>query len=163
MTLPASFPLSMSQIATELGLSLPLSINHPWVLLLAGKTALPVSFSEFLGKSGHYTGSSQIQQAGTFEYFVTFTGAAFFNSSIIEISETPAGGITVFTSQGSHAVQNPLKILVKDNTTGQSAILTQVPSTGNGLIGLQWQLNPGSVGIFGNVGQTHNFTILPSN
>lgn len=46
----------MSDVAAEIGLSLPLSLNHPTVLTLAGKSGLPVSMSDLLGKSGGYTG-----------------------------------------------------------------------------------------------------------
>lgn len=163
MTLPSSPPLSGSQVATELGLSLPLAMNHAWILLLSGKYSLPISFSDLLGKSGNCGGSAQIQQSGNFDFFASFSNIPFFNCSIIEIEESTSGGLVVYSAQGSYAAQNPAKILVKDNTTGQSAVVPQLSGTGNGLIGLQWQLKPGGIGIFGAAGQTHNFTIYPSN
>jgi len=163
VTLPSSFPLSMSQVATELGTTLPLSVSNPWILLLSGKYALPISFSDLLGKSGRYDGSAQINQSGQFDCFVSLPNVPFFNCSIIEIEESTANGLVVYCAQGSHSVQNPLKILVKDNTTGQSVVLAQVSGTGNGLIGLQWQANPGAIGMLNDIGQTHSFTILPSN
>lgn len=163
MTLPASFPLSMSQIATELGLSLPLSINNAWVLLLSGKGALPVSFSDLLGKSGRFDGASNIQEADSFDYFAPLPNVQFFGSALTSIDESSANGLSVFTQRGSLAAHNPSKILVKDNTTGQSAVLSQVPGTGTLTVALQWNVKPGSIGIFGNAGQSHSFTILPSN
>lgn len=54
MTLPSSFPLSMSQVAAELGKSLPLSLLNPDVVALAGKSGPPVSFSDLLGKSSGF-------------------------------------------------------------------------------------------------------------
>ena len=51
MTLPASFPLSMSQVATELGVALPLSLDAANVRSLAGVATGPISFSNLLGKS----------------------------------------------------------------------------------------------------------------
>lgn len=53
MTLPASFPLSMSQVAAELGTTLPLSLLDPSVVALAGKSGPPVSMSDLLGKSAN--------------------------------------------------------------------------------------------------------------
>lgn len=164
MTLPASFPLSMSQVAAELGLSLPLSINHPWVILLSGNAsppALPVSFSQLLGQSGNYQFSGLIQQNGNFDYFVGLGENIFFGSLLDSLHEGSATGVIVYTINSS-AIANPQKIIVTNKTENKSAVLSQVPGTGTGGVNLQWQLLSGSIGIFGNAGQTHNFTIYPS-
>ncbi|MCA8203202.1 hypothetical protein LGM71_19300 [Burkholderia sp. AU33545] len=155
MTLPASFPLSMSQIATELGLSLPLSINHPWVIALAGKSALPVSFSDLLGKSGRWDGAAtavslpggvSIQSinaaffGGVISYaiFVTFGNANQFE---IGFSSPPnySGNLKIFNNT--------------DSTT--SAVLTKTNST-------TWD---SATGLSNNVivlGVNKSYTILPS-
>jgi hypothetical protein len=66
MTLPASFPLSMSQVATELGVALPLSLNAPNVLTLAGLGAPPISMSNLLGKSNFTPVTNTYSAAGSF-------------------------------------------------------------------------------------------------
>lgn len=52
MTLPASGPISMSDIAAELGISAQgLSLGDSRVRALAGKPSGPISFSDLYGKS----------------------------------------------------------------------------------------------------------------
>lgn len=52
MTLQASFPLDMSDVATELGIALPLNLRAASVMELAGVSGgSPISFSQLLGKS----------------------------------------------------------------------------------------------------------------
>ena len=52
MTLPASGPISMSQVAAELGISATgLSLNDSRVRALAGKPSGAISFADLLGKS----------------------------------------------------------------------------------------------------------------
>lgn len=51
MTLPASFPLTMTQIATELGTTLPLNLLHADVRALAEQPSGDVAYSDLLGKS----------------------------------------------------------------------------------------------------------------
>lgn len=156
MTLPASFPLSMSQIATELGLSLPLSINHAWVIALADKSSLPVSFSDLLGKSGRWDGvkiaasppaGSQIQSINTPFFggtlstatFVTFGGANQFEISFSVPPTTYAGN---------------LKIV--NNTDGQtSAVLTKTNST-------TWDSVGGLTNTVIIAGVSKNYSILPA-
>lgn len=56
MTLPTSGPIGLAQIATELGLGMPLSLTDPRVLALAGKSAPPVTMpTDFYGKSAGAT------------------------------------------------------------------------------------------------------------
>jgi hypothetical protein len=58
MTLPATGTLSMSQIATELGLSQTgLSLNHSWIRALAQRPSGSVSYSSLRGQSGHFSGT----------------------------------------------------------------------------------------------------------
>jgi hypothetical protein len=162
VTLPASFPLSMSQVATELGRSLPLSMNDPMVLALASKPNLPASFSDLLGQSGHVNANGTVQQFGTFDYRVNFTGTPFFS---------PIGGY-ISTLQESTTSQNLAvfstdlhpswtgKILVTNTSLGRSLKLSFV---GNGQWGGPSGGGAGGIGIFANAGATYNFTIYPSN
>lgn len=157
MTLPASFPLSMSQIATELGLSLPLSLTHPWVLLLNGGGP-PVSFSQLLGLTGRFDGNEVITGSG-FNYAVSLGGAPFFSGTLNGLSETTASAnLQLVASSAPNWTGN---VFVKDNTTGLSKVLAfqgGSPPTWGGASGG----GAGGIGIFGNTGQTHSFTILPS-
>lgn len=97
MTLPASFPLSMSQVATELGTTLPLSLLDPDVVALAGLSGPPVSMSDLLGKSAggqqEWTAPglySFVVPAGT--WTVTFKGIGGGASGGTGKSGSNAGG-----------------------------------------------------------------------
>lgn len=153
MTLPASFPLSMSQVATELGLSLPLWLTHGWVIALAGKATPPVSFSDLLGQTGTATGNATASSGGG--GIIAPFSSPWFRGQILQIGATIGGppGPTVFISFSSAPNWNG-NILLKNNTTGGSIVLPKVNSTG-------WQVNnnPGNIV---RAGFTDNFTVLPS-
>lgn len=51
MTLPTTKPISMSQVAAELGLSFPLSLTDSRVRALAGKATGTISLTDLLGKT----------------------------------------------------------------------------------------------------------------
>lgn len=150
MTLPSTPPLSGSQIAAELGLSFPLSMNHPFVLALANKTGFPYSFSDLLGKTGRFDGNGTISQIGQFQYQAALPNPPFFGGTLALIQETTSTVGIIANSPYPNWTGN---VFVKDNTTGQSKVLTY---GGSGT----WTAS-GSIGIFGSSG-THNFTILPS-
>lgn len=50
MTLQSSPPISLGDVANELGIALPLSLGDSRVLTLAGKSGPPISLSDLLGK-----------------------------------------------------------------------------------------------------------------
>ena len=153
MTLPASFPLSMSQVATELGLSLPLSINHAWVIALAGKSALPVSFSDLLGQTATATGSATATAGGG--GIIAPFSSPWIRGQISQLGATTGGapGNTVSISFSS-APNWSGNILLKNNTTSASIILPKLNS-------IAWQVNsnPGNIV---RSGFTDSFTIQPS-
>ncbi|WP_146125774.1 hypothetical protein [Burkholderia ambifaria] len=153
MTLPASFPLSMSQVATELGLSLPLWLSHGWVLALAGKATPPVSFSDLLGQTGAATGSATATSGGG--GIIAPFSSPWFRGQISQLGATTGGapGLTVSISFSSAPNWNG-NILLKNNTTGGSIVLAKQNSTA-------WQVNsnPGNIV---RAGFTDNFTITPS-
>ncbi|WP_175741447.1 hypothetical protein [Burkholderia ambifaria] len=154
MTLPASFPMSMSQIAAELGLSLPISINHTWIIALAGKSGLPVSFSDLLGQTGIATGNATGTSGGG--GITAPFSSPWFRGQISQLGATTGGapGLTVSISFSS-APNWSGNILLKNNTTGGSIVLPKVNST-------SWSINsnPGNIV---RSGFTDNFTIQPSN
>ena len=145
MTLPASFPMSMSQIATELGLSLPLSISDPWVLALAGKSALPVSFSDLLGQTARPNFNATPSSDGTFMQFSApfFRGVANQFSMAVNVLLPVALGFSTAPNWSG-------KIIIRNNSTGNAITLTKhdaVTWTGNGDImrgGVNdnWTLSP---------------------
>jgi hypothetical protein len=150
MTLPASFPMSMSQIATELGLSLPLSINNAWVIALAGKSALPVGFSDLLGKAGHFSGNLTTGAAGqVFE--VDFTSSFFFGGQLQYFRQQTVSTVLVFSSAPNWSGN----IIVTNTTLGVSSVLTKTNST-------QWNGNAPQ-GMLGLNGSVNNITVYPSN
>lgn len=55
MTLQSSPPISLGDVANELGIALPLSLGDSRVLSLAGKSGPPISLSDLLGKSSHFS------------------------------------------------------------------------------------------------------------
>lgn len=149
MTLPASFPLSMSQIATELGLSLPLSLNHSWVLQLAQVGGLPLSFSQLLGKTGRFDGSLATSSGGG-SNFVTIS-SPFFGGTIDNL--VTGAGFNETQLNFSVAPNWAGNILAKNNTTGASVVLPKINAT-------TWQTT--FVANLVRAGQTDSFTILPS-
>ncbi|MBR8343084.1 hypothetical protein KDX40_04940 [Burkholderia ambifaria] len=155
MTLPASFPISMSQVATELGLSLPLWLGHGWVLSLAGKGALPASFSDLLGQTGTATGNATGSSGGGGGITAPFS-SPWFRGQISQLGATTGGapGLTVSILFSSAPNWNG-NILLKNNTTGGLIVLAKQNSTA-------WQVNsnPGNIV---RAGFTDNFTIQPSN
>ena len=157
MTLPAGFPISMSQVAAELGLSLPLSIEHPWVLKLAQKSAAPLSLSNLLGKSAHFTGNSATFGSSQ-TYAVEFSSgqAPFFDGFIQEIDWYTATGIAHIFSYSAMTWWRG-NILVRNNSAGTSAVIPPDPNQAN-----HW-VTTGGVAQIIRAGATDNFTILPSN
>lgn len=117
MTLPASFPLSMTQIAAEIGKTLPLSLLDPWVVALAGKRGAPVGFTDLLGKTGSFNGSVTIQMG---------SGVNFGN----RFSITPLGsffGATISGIDGYDATSTSARIIFNTapNWTGNIKITNQ--------------------------------------
>lgn len=88
MTLPSSGPISLSQVAVEIGLAAnaPISLDHATVRALAGKPSGPISLGDLLGKTyGAAVPGGSIQTInlaagrhvdGTF----TYTGRVTFGS-----------------------------------------------------------------------------------
>ncbi|MDN7993586.1 hypothetical protein QZM97_26255 [Burkholderia orbicola] len=152
MTLPASFPISMTQIATELGRALPLALLDSWVVALAGKSGAPVSFSDLRGKTGRYDGNNAI--GGVNPASISLNNP-FFSGTLSSVSQsTTNGNMTLSFSVAPNWSGN---IFVKNNTTGASAVLSKQNST-------TWAVNGASGSILAlREGDTDNFTILPSN
>ncbi|QVN18764.1 hypothetical protein [Burkholderia pyrrocinia] len=153
MTLPASFPLSMSQIAAELGRTLPLSLLDSWVVALAGKSGAPVSFSDLLGQTGTATGNATGTSGGG--GIIAPFSSPWFRGQISQLGATTGGapGLTVSISFSSAPNWNG-NILLKNITTNASIVLGKQNST-------SWQVNsnPGNIV---RAGVTDNFTIMPS-
>jgi hypothetical protein len=152
MTLPASFPISMSQIAAELGLSLPLSISHPWVEALANKSGLPVSFSDLLGKTAQFNGNISFT-SGSFSTGFTPT---LFGGTVLDMEGLYSGG--VLTQVTLNFSSNPPvyrgNFLLVNHTTGQSIVVAYAG-------GNQWNNNAPPAGFI--VGSnTYNFTVKPN-
>jgi hypothetical protein len=157
MTLPSSFPISESQIAAEVGLSLPVSSNNAWLIALAGKAALPYSASDFLGKTGHFSGSKTVQQAGQFNYFVDLGGAPLFDATLNGASETNAAAyLSVTTLTPPTNYTGP--IIVTNVTLNRSLVLSYV---GSGTWGGSSGGGAGGIGLQGQTGQTYALTIYP--
>jgi len=132
MTLPASFPLSMSQIAAELGKSLPLSILDPWVVALAGKSAAPVSFSDLLGKTGSFNGNVNFLMGSGVNFgTVTSTSAlgSFFGGGISSLDNMGDATFKSVRLSFSSAPNWSGKISVTNQNNGASSVLTKQNAT----------------------------------
>lgn len=142
MTLQASYPLSLSQIAAELGLSLPLSLNHAWVIALAGKSAPPVSFSDLLGKTGSINGAITFRMgsgAGFGTVSSTTPLGALFVANVLYIDnmgDSSGASARIFFSTPPNWSG---KFLVTNQSNGASALLTQQNST-------TWATSSGAAG-----------------
>ncbi|MGF6777826.1 hypothetical protein [Paraburkholderia sp. GAS334] len=158
MTLPASFTLSMSQIAAELGLSLPLSLNHAWVEALANKSGLPVSFSDLLGKTGRFDGNISINVTG----FGPFpSGSTLFGATLSQITGG-YNGATLLTveidfNNGTWPPNYTGNFKLTNNSTGASCVLSQlIPGASN-----TWRNSSPPQNII-RKGQTDSYNIVPS-
>lgn len=159
MTLPASLPISMSQIAAELGLSLPLSLNHTWVEALANKAALPVSFSDVIGKTGRFDGNLYVDITDGSTIAEIDTSIPFFNITITSLYSANSNGGQLGIFANGTPPPSISKVLIKNNTTGASAVLGTPISgqawTAKGVSNWSSVIRPAYI--------TDNFTILPSN
>jgi hypothetical protein len=175
MVMPANLPISMSQVAAELGLPLPLSFNHPWVIYLAGKTALPVSMSDFESMQASWTGVQTIGKSFGTPTFWEIPGIDPNTNKAIPLFGDAA------VTKGSHVLQMiynedgtgqtrlhltqyiPCNVLVTDNSTGQSAVLTYggIAPSGYAYQGYPfWWVN-GDIGLYNHENQTHSFAFSP--
>jgi len=149
MSLNPFYPLSMANIATELGLSLPLSLNHAWVIALAGKGSLPVSFSDLLGKTGRYDGTLTGGSAGG-STFVDFPASPFFGGTLNNLVTNLGVNETQINFTGAPNWSG--NIIAKNNSSGISVVLPKINST-------TWQ--GAYTASLVRSGFNDNFTILP--
>ena len=105
MSLPTTPPISMSQVATELGTSLPLSMDNGAVLALAGKTSLPCSMYDLLGGTKLVLGAA-IPSGGVVGFVSgvagTVTPGTYLGVSVTDLT-TLTGGVLRLRMQGSRA------------------------------------------------------------
>jgi hypothetical protein len=138
----------MSQMANEIGLGLPISINHPWFLALIGKAGFPINFSDFYGKTGRFDGS--LPASGGATYTIFFSNAPFFGGQLSSMNGDASNDSNLFFSVAPNWAGN---IKAINNTTGLSCVMPKIGSTTWG----------GTVGNILRPGQTDSITILPSN
>lgn len=159
MTLPSSPPLSGSQVATELGLSLPLSMNNAKVLALAGKSALPLSFSDLLGKSGSVSGNFLCSQVGSpyFYYYIDFANSPFFGGTLGQMQSVSngTGVVSLYPNSTTNWGNIGESVTVKNNTTGVSVTLNAGQSPP------RWWFST-TPSNFLRLGQTDNFSVYPT-
>lgn len=120
MTLPTSGAITIGQVATELGASLPLSLGDSRVLQLAGKSGAPISLSDLYGKSAlSITG---------------FSTAAGANSNTVTVSATVRGGSGAVT----YAWSADGDLRVSGSTSGTSVTIigasTQKNTVNTGIV-----------------------------
>lgn len=156
MTLPTG-SLSMSQIGTELGLSLPLSLQHAWVRALAQVGGAACDFNSLRGKTGRFDGSLAsfiTGSGGSTRVNVSFSSAPFFGGTLNLMQANPfTFVVTLFTAGAPNWTGN---IKVTNNSSGDSQVLAYAggsPPT--------WTVTDGSGNLVRNPA-TDSFTILPS-
>lgn len=143
MTLPTG-ALSMQQIATELGLSLPLSLQHSWVRALAQVSGASCDFNSLRGKSGRFDGAlAGSGNAVQLNNYTIFSGA--MNDIFSQSGQTTLVFNTIPTWTGNFRIRN--------NSTGQAVVVTPTVGQPN-----QWAFNDGVTSIVRN-GVSDSFTI----
>jgi hypothetical protein len=153
MTLQASFPLSMTQIATELGRSLPLSLLDSWVVALAGKSGAPVSFSDLLGKTAQYNGSP-LASSGGGGTTVNLGSAPWFGGHLNFLVEN-TGSLPGTTLAFSVAPNWAGNIKIVNNATSVSLVVPKTNST-------TWSTSSAPANLL-RAGFSDSISILPSN
>lgn len=168
MTLPASLPLSMSQIAAEISKTLPLSLLDPWVIALTGKSGAPVSFSDLLGKTGSFNGSVTFTMGSGVRFGTVQSSpsplTAFFGGTISIITtgtgNGSSGSINFDTSQPAPNWSGNIKIT--NQTAGASGVMTKQSAYVWSGSGMQAGTIPGG-GLSGGQSTTATMLIQPSN
>jgi len=167
MTLTATGALSMQDVATEIGASLPLSLNSALVIGLANKSALPVSFNDLYGKSGNAncTKSSTPGTNGGAHFVVQQT---FMGGHLAEVYTSGGSNSKVkiqFFNGSSSAPPTTYtgNILVQNNRTSAQAVCAKNTSF-TGLTSSWWTSTSGNgfpaTLIVG--GTVDTFTIVPT-
>lgn len=171
MTTTSSGALSMLDIATEMGQSLPLSANSSMVLGLGGKSSLPISFSDLYGKNGNLntTKFGNPGAAGNDARIAINVDLKDFmggQPQFLYCSGTATGRVKLqFQSAGGASPPTTYRgnILVKNNRTGVQAVMGYNASASVAGI-VKWTSTTGN-GYPANliiVGTVDSFTIIPT-
>lgn len=150
MTLPASLPISMSQIAAELGLSLPLSLQHSWVRALAQVSGAACDFNSLRGKTGRFDGNVSVNGVGV----GSLGNSPFFGVPLNALGNQ--GGQLSVNVNGATPPSYTGSIRVTNNTTGVGAVLAYQGGTP-----ASWVLNSPPPNI--TPAGISNYSITPSN
>lgn len=129
MTLPASGPISLGQVAAELGIALPLSLGDSRVRTLAGVPSGPITMGQLRGKSaqapqGPFTATSE---DGFGDGDSSNGGGTVFCSP----SVTPAGGSGGYTYLWSFT-SNPSSCSLGNASSAFCNVSHSYPRYGNG-------------------------------
>lgn len=145
MSLPASGAISLSQVNTELGYSASatISLNDALVRKLGAKPSGAISLNDLHGKQGHFTYTHKY----THSYPWTPPATQAFSSTLSSATTTgnyqgtlsKSGGQT--NTYGSYAWYGG-EVLYQDNTTGPTAVGTQIGATWiSGTYEYRWVVN----------------------
>ena len=160
MTLQSTPPISLGQVATELGLSTPISLGHAWVIALAGKSALPVSLGDLLGKSGKVNQTSFCSSQAN-GLTISLGLDVLFGGQLNYYNQVHFDGVYSAVLQFLTGVTQPNwsgNLKITNNTTGVSLVL---PPMGGGAWGLS-STSPVAPANLLRAGLSDNFTIAPS-
>jgi hypothetical protein len=164
MTLQSTPPISIGNVATELGLSLPLSLGHAWVIALAGKSALPVSLGDLLGKTGTCNQTSLCSSEAngliiSLGLDPLFGGQLNYFGTVHNVpGGTYSAQLQFYTGTGAPLTNWTGNFKITNNTTGASLVL---PPMG----GYAWGMTESSPFVPANLLRANladNFTIAPS-
>lgn len=141
MTLPASGPISMSQVSVELGLSATynLSLDNSWVRYLgqvAGSGTI-CSFLNLQGKTGTFQG---VAPSGTGALYAVFPSAPWFGGILEELDAFSPSQGNQFIFTFAVAPNWPNNIKITNLSTGVSATFTP-QSGGTTWVASPWQAN----------------------
>lgn len=159
MTLPASGPMTMGQIAFEVNVSSTgLSLNHSWVRTLAGLLSGPIGFANLQGKTGRLDGNFATDSNGA---DVILNNAPFFGSQLNTLEQVQGASpkVTLFIGEGSGVIWTGA-ITVYNNSSGQSARLVYTSGSPPGFS--LWQAFGTFPGLVRPGATADSFTIVPT-
>jgi len=129
MTTPSSGPISLSDVAAELGIGMPLSLGDPRVRALAGVPSGPISLGQLRGKSAQAPQGPLT--ATTEDGYGDGDSSGGGGTAFCAPSVTPTGGSGGYTYVWSFT-SNPSNCALGSSASSACSVSRSYPRFGNG-------------------------------